>query len=124
MQIWRNSREDVKFTKSIDSADIVVDIELAIEKEKDIATANYQLTQYCALLNVVANGVANNILLVDYNIKDFRIVLPTSRNDEKVREAVIREINRQMERKLPDYVEGYKYDKREIIWNSLIPIGE
>lgn len=123
-QIWMSQRNDIVITKCADSADIVVTTELKIDKEKDVVTRDYKFVQYCASLKIIANAHADNEQIVDYDIRDFSIMLPASRRSEQVRETVIRELNRQIERKFPNYVKGYKYDKRKTIWSSIIPIKD
>lgn len=121
-QIWRNAKDDVSFTKHIDSTDIVVDTELNIAKEKDISTNKYQLTRYNATMSIKARGVVDNSILLDYTLEDFKISLPSSRQETHVRESVIWQISKQLKREFTPIVNEYKFDKRSIVWNSLKPI--
>ena len=120
-QIWMSNRADVKFTEHPDLADIVVNVDLNIEKEKYITTEYYRLAQYNTSLHIKANEIVDNKPILEYEIKDLKIVLPASRNDEHTQQTVKHEVIRQLEREFPDYVKEYKFDIRKIIWNSLNP---
>jgi hypothetical protein len=117
--LWVNNRDDVELVERFDSADIIVDIEVGIVKEKDIPTEKYQFVQYNTSLNIKVNGVADNVLLTEYGIKDFKLMLPATRTEAQVRQAALREMTRQMNREFPDYLKKYQFDKREIKWRSL-----
>ena len=117
--LWVNNRDDVELVERFDSADIIVDIEVGIVKEKDIPTEKYQFVQYNTSLNIKVNGVADNVLLTEYGIKDFKLMLPATRTEAQVRQAALREMIRQMNREFPDYLKKYQFDKREIKWRSL-----
>ena len=117
--LWVNNRDDVELVERFDSADIIVDVEVGIVKEKDIPTEKYQFVQYNTSLNIKVNGVADNVLLTEYGIKDFKLMLPATRTEAQVRQAALREMMRQMNREFPDYLKKYEFDKREIKWRSL-----
>ena len=107
--LWVNNRDDVELVERFDSADIIVDIEVGIVKEKDIPTEKYQFVQYNTSLNIKVNGVADNVLLTEYGIKDFKLMLPATRTEAQVRQAALREMIRQMNREFPDYLKKYQF---------------
>lgn len=117
--LWSTNRDDVAFTERFDSADIIVDVEVNIAKDKDLPTDKYQLTQYSTGLNIKVKGVADDVVLTEYVISDFKLMLPASRSDEKVRQSALREMIRQMNREFPQLIKNYQFDKRLLVWRSL-----
>ena len=122
--IWKTYRDDVVFTERYDSADVVVDIEVKIVKKSDIDTEKYKFTQYKTALGIKVKAVADDVVLTEYKIEDFDLMLPASRNANLVRNAALREMIRQMNRELPEKVEKYVFDKRELVWRQLISISK
>lgn len=122
--IWKSNREDVVFTERFDSADVVVDITVDVAKEADINTGKYQFVQYKSALVITVKGVADDVVLADYKIDDFRIMLPASRTMAQVRQAALREMIRQVNRELPEKVKGFNFDKRELVWRQLASISK
>ena len=102
--LWSTNSDDVAFTERFDSADIIVDVEVNIAKDKDLPTDKYQLTQYSTGLNIKVKGVADDVVLTEYVISDFKLMLPASRSDEKVRQSALREMIRQMNREFPQLI--------------------
>ena len=90
-----------------------------IAKDKDLPTDKYQLTQYSTGLNIKVKGVADDVVLTEYVISDFKLMLPASRSDEKVRQSALREMIRQMNREFPQLIKNYQFDKRLLVWRSL-----
>ena len=79
--------------------------------------------QYNANLNVKAKGIADDVELIDYDIKDFKIMLPASRTEAQVRQSALREMIRQLNRELPSKIEEFKFDKRELVWRSIVSVN-
>ena len=121
--IWNEERNDVVLTEYDDSADVVVEYSVNIAKEKSIDTEKYHFVQYNGGLCVKVRGVVDDVLLTEYEIKDFKIMLPASRTEAQVRQSALREMIRQLKREFPDKVNGYYFDKRELVWRSLVAIS-
>lgn len=121
--IWNNERNDVLLTECDDSADVVVEYSVNIAKEKSIDTEKYHFVQYNGGLCIKVKGVVDDVLLTEYEIEDFKIMLPASRTEAQVRQSILREMSRQLKREFPDKVNGFYFDKRELVWRSLVAIG-
>lgn len=122
--LWSANRDDIVFTERFDSADIIVDVEMNVAKDKDLPTDKYQLVQYNTGLNVVVKGVADNVILTEYVISDFKLMLPASRNEARVRQSAQREMIRQMNREFSQLIKNYQFDKRLLVWRSIASIGD
>lgn len=121
--VWRNNRNDVVLTECSDSADVIVDIDVDIVKKSDFNTGKYQFAQYQSTLAIKVKGVADDVVLTEYMIEDFDIMLPASRNTNQVRNAALREMIRRMNRELPEEIKEYRFDKRELVWRQLVSIS-
>ena len=122
--LWTVNRRDAVLTERYDSADVVVETEVDINKETEISTEKYQFVQYNAGMRVIVKGIADDKVLTEYIIKDFKITLPASRSEAQVRQSVLREMGRQMNRELPKFVKEFKFDKREIVWRQLTSVSK
>lgn len=122
--IWRENRNDVIITERFDSADVVIETAINIAKEQEIPTSKYQFVQYNAAMRLIVKSVADDKVLCEYVIKDFKITLPATRTEAQVRQSALREMIRQMNRELPKKVEEFKFDKREIVWKQLSSISK
>ena len=118
--LWTSNRVDATLIERYDSADVLVEYAVDITKEKAIDTDKYHFVQYNANLNVKAKGIADDVELIDYDIKDFKIMLPASRTEAQVRQSALREMIRQLNRELPSKIEEFKFDKRELVWRSIV----
>lgn len=122
MTLWKSNRNDVIFTERFDSADVVVEVKGEVVKEKDVPTGKYQFVQYSSNLNIEVKGVADDVSLTEYNIYDFKLMLPATRSKERVRQSALREMTRQLNREMPQIIKDYKFDKRAIVWRPLVSI--
>lgn len=122
--LWSEYRDDAILIERFDSADIIVDANVLVKKEKDVQTDKYQFVQYSASMEIKVRGVADDTVLTNYEISDFKLMLPASRTEEQVRQAALREMSRQMKREFSDSVKKYEFDKREIVWSSLVATGK
>lgn len=121
--IWKNNREDAVVIEGNDSADVVVEYTVNIDKEKPIDTEKYHFIQYNSSLSVKVKGVADDLVLTEYEIKDFKIMLPASRTEAQVRQSALREMTRQLNREFPAKVSDFYFDKREIVWRPLVSLS-
>lgn len=121
--IWRSNRNDMVFTERYDSADVLVEYAVSITKEKAIDTDKHHFVLYNANLNVKVKGTADDVLLTEYDIKDFKLLFPASRTEAQVRQSALREMIRQVNRELPSKVEEFKFDKRELVWRSIVSVS-
>ena len=117
--IWTNNRDDILFTERYDSADVVVEYTVDIQKEKAIDTEKYHFVLYNANLDIKVKGIVDDVVLTDYVISDFKIMLPATRTEAQVRQSTLREMIRQINREFPAKVKEFKFDKREIVWRSV-----
>ena len=121
--IWKNNREDAILVENSDSADVVVEYAVNIDVEKLIDTEKYHFVQYNGNLYIKAKGVVDDVVLTEYEIKDFKIMLPASRSEAQVRQSTLREMIRQLNREFPDRVSDFYFDKREIVWRPLVSLS-
>lgn len=118
-KMWENNRTDATLIERFDSADIVVETNVAVKKEKDVTTNKYQFVQYSASMEINVKGIADDVVLTKYEISDFKIMLPAARTEEQVRQSALREMIRQLNREFVAHVENYKFNKRALIWSPL-----
>ena len=50
-------------------------------------------------------------------------MLPASRTEAQVRQSDLREMIRQLNRELPSKIEEFKFDKRELVWRSIVSVN-
>ena len=122
--IFDNNRDDVVYTERFDSADVVVEVEVGVVKEASIDNERYHFVQYSSSLGIKVKGVADDVLLTEYGITDFKLMLPASRSEAQVRQSALREMIRQMNRELPTKIKEYEFDKRELVWRPLVSVSK
>ena len=122
--LWNNNRDEMELIERFDSADVVVEVDAKVVKEKDVPTGKYNFVQHNASLEITVKGVKDDVILTQYAIKDFKIILPASRTEAQVRQSALREMIRQMNREFANSVKNYKFDKREMVWRSLTVIND
>lgn len=123
VNIWNNNRDDFAFVGTRDSADIIVNIGVDIAKLTEFTGGKYQFIQHNTALHIEVKGVADDVVISEYDIKDFSLVLPASRTEAQIRQSALREMIRQMNRELPKYIKGYEFDKRELTWRTLLQVS-